>query len=77
MTRSLCSLSSDLRTLTLVLEEDPEHFGDAEDDLPVGDIQEESLLHAFAPFLKAFGMARGEEPPSAAREHHRKCRPDR
>ena len=55
--------------LTVVLEEDAEHFGDGEDDLPVGDIQEESLLHPLAPFLKAFGMARGAEPPGAAGEH--------
>ena len=40
----------------LALEEDPQPLGDGEDDLAVGDIEEESLPHPLAPFLEAFGV---------------------
>jgi len=66
MTRSLRSLSSDFRTLTLVLEEDAEHLGDDKDHLAVGNIQEKSLPHPLAPFLKPLGMTGGTEPAGAA-----------
>ncbi len=66
MTRSVCSLSSDLQTLPLVLEEDAEHLRDDKDHLAVGNIQEECFPHPLSPFLKALGMAGGAESASAA-----------
>ena len=40
----------------LVTEEQTQHLGDGEDDLPVRDIQEKFLPHPLSPFLPAFGM---------------------
>jgi hypothetical protein len=45
----------------VVLEEEPEHLGDGEDDLAVRDIEEKLLSHPLAPLLQAFGMAGGTE----------------
>ncbi|MFO7733235.1 MAG: hypothetical protein R6X21_06250 [Candidatus Aminicenantes bacterium] len=44
--------------LPVVLEEEPEHPGDGEDNLAVGDIQKESLPHPLGPFLPPLRMAR-------------------
>jgi len=52
-----------------VLEEDPQHPGDGEDDLAVRDIKKKCLPHPLAPLLKPLGVARGTEPPGAAGEH--------
>jgi len=54
---------------TLVLEEDPQHPGDGENDLAVRNIQEKLLPHPLAPFLKALGMTRRAEASGAAGEH--------
>jgi hypothetical protein len=52
-----------------VLEEDTKHLGDGEDDLAVGDMQEEFLRHPLAPLLKPLGVTGGAEPAGAAGEH--------
>ncbi len=54
---------------TLVFEEEAEHPGDGEDDLAVGNIQEECLAHPLAPLLKPLRMARRTEPAGPAGEH--------
>ena len=53
----------------LELEEDPQHLGNDEDHLAVGDIQEERLPHPLAPFLKPLGMTGWTEASGAAGEH--------
>jgi hypothetical protein len=55
--------------LPVVLEEYPEHPGDGEDDLAVGDIEEQSFPHLLAPFLQPLGMAGGAKPAGTAGEH--------
>lgn len=55
--------------LAVILEENPEHLRDGEDDLTVGDIEEKLLPHPLAPLLKALGMAGGTKSPGAAGEH--------
>ena len=59
---------------TVILEEYPQHFGDGEDDLAVGDIQEKLLSHPFAPLLQALGMARRTKPAGTAGEVEEKFR---
>jgi len=54
----------------LVLEEDPQHFGDGEDDLAMRHVQEKLLPHPLAPLLDPLGMTRRAESPGATREHN-------
>jgi hypothetical protein len=53
----------------VVLEEDPQHPGDGEDDLAVGDIEEQIFPHPLAPLLQAFGVAGRAKSSSAAGKH--------
>jgi hypothetical protein len=59
----------------LVLEEDPQHLGDGEDDLTVWHVQEKRLPHPLAPLLQTLGMTRGAESPGAAGEHKKPLLP--
>jgi len=43
------SINQLLKELALELEEETQHLGDREDDLAVGDIEEERLPHPLAP----------------------------
>lgn len=54
--------------LALELEEDPQHPGDDEDDLTVGDIEKKRLTDPLSPLLQPLGMAGEAETPSFTRE---------
>ena len=45
--------------LALILKEYPQHLGDGEDNLSVGNIQEKFLPHPLTPFLPPLRMAGG------------------
>ena len=53
----------------VVLEEYPQHPGDGEDDLAVGDIEEQSFPHPLAPLFQALSVAGGAKPAGPAGEH--------
>jgi len=59
----------------LVLEEDPQHPGDNEDDLTVRDTQKECLPHPFSALLQPLGMARRTKSPGAAGKHQKPLLP--
>jgi len=54
------------RKLAFVPKKDPQHLGDREDDLTVGDIKKEFLAQSLIPLLKPVGMAGWAETPRAA-----------
>jgi hypothetical protein len=56
--------------LDIVAEEDAQHPGDCEDDLAVGDIEEQSYPHPLAPLLQPLGMAGRTKSSGATGKHH-------
>jgi hypothetical protein len=54
----------------VVLEEDPQHPGDGEDNLAVGNIQKKLFSHPLAPLLKPLGVAGGTKSSGATGKHH-------
>jgi len=57
--------------LSLEAEEQTQHFGDGEDDLTVGDIQQELLPHPLSPFLTAFCLTGGTKAAGFAGKHQK------
>ena len=55
----------------VILEEDPEHPGDSEDNLAVGDIQKKLLSHPLAPLL-SFPTEISRRPPGKTSETENK-----
>jgi hypothetical protein len=55
------TLAESTLKLAMVIEEDPKHFGDDEDDLTMGDSQYEIFSHPFSPFFQPLSMAGGTE----------------
>jgi hypothetical protein len=58
-----------IEKLSLEAEEQTQHLRDGEDDLTVGDIQQEFLPHPLTPFLRAFSMAGWTESARLAGKH--------
>ena len=69
-----CCLTKIPKEPALVLEEYPQHLGDGEDDLAVGDVEEKFFPHPLAPLLKPFCVARWAKSSSATREVEEKFR---